>query len=108
MKRKNYISGNHGLASGISAMLSMHVSIAALMAMTLYNVNKILGYIAWIYTLIIMIGSIHLAWHYAVDGYLALISTTLLWFSIKKVILGLPPKMAFDQYNDNKSNLHDS
>jgi hypothetical protein len=71
------------MGAGISAAPSMHVTIASLMAMSLFSVNRKLGFIAWIYAAIIEIGSIHLAWHYAVDGYLALLFTSIIWWATK-------------------------
>ncbi|WP_191600827.1 phosphatase PAP2 family protein [Marinomonas algicola] len=58
--------------------------------MTIYSLNKKLGYIAWAYALIIMVGSVHLAWHYALDGYFALILTTIIWFSVKTILKRFP------------------
>ena len=70
------------IGAGISAMPSMHVSIAVLLAIAMYNLDRRLGAIAWIYALLIQIGSVHLGWHYAIDGYTSILLTTLLWKSI--------------------------
>ncbi|MET2899270.1 phosphatase PAP2 family protein [Vibrio rotiferianus] len=75
----DYVNSESGVGSGISAMPSMHVSIAAICALALYQVKKLVGIFAWIFTAIIQIGSVHLAWHYAIDGYASIIITILLW-----------------------------
>lgn len=80
---ENYLSGMNSMGAGVSAAPSMHVTIASLMAMSLFSVNRKLGAIGWVYVVIIELGSIHLAWHYAIDGYLAIVFTTLLWWSTK-------------------------
>jgi glycerophosphoryl diester phosphodiesterase len=64
---------------GISAMPSMHVSVAVLLTLTFFRVNRWLGLPMILFTLLIMLGSIHLGWHYAVDGYLSAILTILIW-----------------------------
>ncbi|MFD1877834.1 phosphatase PAP2 family protein [Vibrio chagasii] len=79
---ENYIDGVIIKGSGISAMPSLHVTIAVLMAMTAYKLNKKLGYVAWVYTFIIQIDSVHLAWHYAVDGYVGALCVVILWHLI--------------------------
>lgn len=78
-------SGNFG--EGISAMPSMHVSMATLMALATYSINKWLGAVLWVYMVIIMIGSVHLGWHYALDGYVGAIMTTGIWYAVKWVTL---------------------
>lgn len=75
----DYVNSESGVGSGISAMPSMHVSIATICALALYQVKKLVGIFAWIFTALIQIGSVHLAWHYAIDGYVSIIITTLLW-----------------------------
>ena len=50
--------------------------------MTSFKLNKKLGYIAWIYAFFIQVGSVHLAWHYAVDGYVGAILVVALWHLI--------------------------
>ncbi|MEZ9928486.1 phosphatase PAP2 family protein [Vibrio breoganii] len=82
----NYERGTMEIGAGISAFPSMHVSIATLMAITCYEVNKKLGLLAWLYTFIILFGSVHLGWHYAVDGYFSLVSTVLIWIIVKSII----------------------
>lgn len=74
-----YSSSATGTASGISAMPSMHVSIAVLMALGITKVGLIPGIIAWIYAACIQFGSVYLGWHYAIDGYLAAILTVIIW-----------------------------
>ncbi|PMN05255.1 hypothetical protein BCT42_11445 [Vibrio lentus] len=78
----SYISGKTSRGTGISAMPSMHVTISVLIAMTSFKLNKKLGYIAWIYAFFIQVGSVHLAWHYAVDGYVGAILVVSLWHLI--------------------------
>lgn len=77
-----YQVSSQEVGSGISAMPSMHVAIAVLMAMSIYSLNKRFGYVAWLYALSIQIGSVHLGWHYAVDGYFAAICVVILWKTI--------------------------
>ncbi|SIN72806.1 phosphatase PAP2 family protein [Salinivibrio sp. ES.052] len=68
--------------AGISAMPSMHVSMAVLMALGLTHVQKWIGIIFWLYAFIIYIGSFLLAWHYAVDGIVSFILTLLVWYVV--------------------------
>lgn len=71
--------GNHGLASGISAMPSMHVSMALLFALAISKVSRVAGACAWLFVLTILVASVHLAYHYAVDGYVAIAATLAIW-----------------------------
>lgn len=74
-----YINKTNGIGVGISAMPSMHVSMSILMALSSYKINKKLGIIMWTYAFFIQVGSVHLAWHYAVDGYISCIVTICIW-----------------------------
>lgn len=71
------------MGSGISAMPSMHVSTAVLMALGMNSLDKRLGAVFWIYALLIQIGSVHLAWHYAIDGYLSAVLTWVIWYATR-------------------------
>ncbi len=74
---------------GISAMPSMHVATALLFYLLTARLSKWIGYIFAFYFFLILIGSVHLAWHYAVDGYFSIITTLVYWklseLIIKKV-----------------------
>jgi len=63
----------------MSAMPSMHVAVATVMALACGERNRWLGLVGWIHLLLILVGSVHLNWHYAVDGYAAILGTWLIW-----------------------------
>jgi len=65
--------------SGISALPSMHVSVAFLNVLLGFRINRVLGCFFTVYLLVIMVGSVHIGWHYAVDGYVAIATTLILW-----------------------------
>ncbi|MEZ9862748.1 phosphatase PAP2 family protein [Vibrio breoganii] len=80
-----YVKGEYARAAGISAFPSMHVSIAALFFFVLRDIDKRLGIIFFVYLIFIQIGSIHLGWHYAIDGYFSIFTTGLIWILMKKI-----------------------
>jgi hypothetical protein len=76
---------NEGLSS-ISAFPSMHVASTTLFALWAFTVNRWLGWIFTAYKVLIMVGSVYLGWHYAVDGYVSTIGTTLIWWGVGAVL----------------------
>jgi hypothetical protein len=78
----NYQMRDVMVGSGISAMPSMHVAIATLFALVCWRVRRWLGIVMTIYALIIMLGSVHLGWHYAVDGYLGAAGMLAIWWCV--------------------------
>jgi hypothetical protein len=71
---------------GISAMPSMHVAIAVLMALLGFSVRRWIGWAYSVFAVAILLGSIHLGWHYAIDGYLAGVVTVGIWWLSGRVM----------------------
>jgi len=74
-----YHAGNRGLGSGITAMPSMHVAMAFLFWLAIRQVSRSLGRVFFGFFVLIWIGSVHLAYHYAVDGLVSVVATAALW-----------------------------
>jgi PAP2 superfamily len=83
---QDYASGALDVGNGISAMPSLHVGGATLCALLGCRTNKRLGIALSAYAVIIMIGSVHLGWHYAIDGYVAVLGTLAIWWAVGAVL----------------------
>jgi hypothetical protein len=68
---------------GISAMPSMHNGSALLFAVAGFRVNRTIGWILGVHCALIFLGSVHLAWHYAIDAYVAWAFTLVVWWAMK-------------------------
>lgn len=68
--------------SGISAMPSVHVSMAMLLFLFARHVGKWARWGFGIFLAAIMLGSVHLAWHYAIDGYLGALLVLGIWWVV--------------------------
>lgn len=77
-----YISARPGEGTGISAFPSMHLSLATLFVCYTVQLSRWLGFAAIVHAVVIMAGSVHLGWHYAIDGYFSIIATTGVWLGI--------------------------
>lgn len=71
--------GNFGLGRGITAMPSMHVALAFLFYLGMRHINKRASYFFGAFCVLIFIGSVHLGYHYAVDGYASIALTLIVW-----------------------------
>lgn len=70
------------LGGGISAMPSMHVSMATLGVAAAFamGARRWVKLLAIGFVLLILIGSVHLGWHYAVDGLASIPLTAAIWY----------------------------
>ena len=69
----------HVEGSVISAMPSLHNGSAMLFALAGYQISRFWGHVLTAHAAFIFIGSIHLAWHYAIDSYVSWAVTLLIW-----------------------------
>lgn len=79
-----YQSGNAGLGSGISAFPSMHVGLVTLNALFIFEASRKWGIIAFAYVGFVLASSVYLAWHYAIDGYAAIVVTIIVFLAVRK------------------------
>lgn len=69
-----------GVGSGISAMPSMHISLAWLFFLFARRVHRVAGWLMLAYAGVILVGSVMLGWHYSLDGYASIATTSLIWW----------------------------
>lgn len=74
---QSYTSGSTHLGSGISAAPSMHCALTFVLCFSAWRTRWLLPAIA--YAAFIWFGSVHLGWHYFVDGLISLAGVTILW-----------------------------
>jgi hypothetical protein len=72
--------------SGVSAMPSFHVGMAVLFALVASQRSKIVGVLMTGYAVVIQMGSVMLAWHYAVDGYIGALLAIASWVGAKVIL----------------------
>jgi membrane-associated phospholipid phosphatase len=65
---------------GISAFPSMHNALATLFALLAWRLNRVAGIVMTVFAGLILIGSVHLAWHYAVDSYAGILIGLTSWW----------------------------
>jgi hypothetical protein len=77
-----YLTDSAKAGAGISAFPSMHVTMATLSACAGAALDRRLGALLAGFAGLIVVGSVHLGWHYAVDSYYAAASTLALWWAV--------------------------
>lgn len=74
-----YVNDKAGFGGGISAMPSLHVAVAVLVFFLARHFSRRAAWLAGGYAVIILVGSVHLGWHYALDGYIAIVGAWVAW-----------------------------
>ena len=68
---------------GISAFPSLHVATAVLFALYAMRRSAMAGILLWVFAGVILLGSVVLGWHYAVDGYAGILLAILIWKDVE-------------------------
>jgi PAP2 superfamily len=85
----SYLGMDTGIVSGISAMPSMHNAICVLMFLAARHIHRVVAIAAGLFALVIFTGSVHLGWHYAIDGYASAILVPVIWKLSAKLVPGV-------------------
>jgi hypothetical protein len=82
------LESSQGIGAGISAMPSLHVG-KAWFAFILVVDRFGWRWFTWAalaFPLLMLVASVHLAWHYAVDGIVSIVLVTLMWIGFGKLV----------------------
>ncbi len=77
-------------SKGISAMPSMHVTSSVLLAIYGFAWRRWAGWLLTAFAVSIQIGSVHLAWHYAIDGYFGVLIAAACWWMARRMVRAFP------------------
>ena len=75
-----YSHHRYGFALGISAFPSMHNAISFLYVLAAWKAPPWVRAVAWAFASTILIGSVHLGWHYVADGLVAWPAMAAIWW----------------------------
>lgn len=79
--------------NALSAMPSLHIAIAALLVFYTAKFSRIVASVFLVYCVLIMISSVYLGWHYAIDGYVGIVGTWLIWWLSGPLVKKLHPEL---------------
>ncbi|MCB9762706.1 MAG: phosphatase PAP2 family protein [Alphaproteobacteria bacterium] len=77
-----YNTGVIQTVSGISAMPSMHLAVSTMLVLVCWDSYRVLRVASILFAASILVGSVHLGWHYAADGYVSIALTVALWKAV--------------------------
>jgi membrane-associated phospholipid phosphatase len=87
MWRFYLVNGEDGKVSGaISAMPSLHVASSCSFFLLARARNRWLGRLFLVFLVLMMLGSVHLGWHYAIDGYAGIAGALIIWWACGRVV----------------------
>jgi len=74
------------LGNGISAMPSLHLAMAFLLVLVSWRMHWCVRLVAILFLAALLVGSVHLAWHYAIDGYVGIVATGLIYLMVTRLL----------------------
>ncbi len=77
---ESHLNSETAMVTGITAMPSMHVSMAFLFFLAAWH-HRLLRVLLGLFLVGTCLACVHLGWHYAVDAYAAIVGTWLIWWA---------------------------
>jgi hypothetical protein len=77
--REYYLANRPEFGAGISAFPSMHIAVAVLNAIFGWHLSRTAGWSLTIFAALLIVGSVHLGWHYAIDSYASALAIPIIW-----------------------------
>jgi hypothetical protein len=74
------------VAGAISAMPSLHVASSCGFYLLARARNRWLGWLFFVFLMLMLLGSVHLGWHYAIDGYAGLAGAVVIWWACGRLV----------------------
>jgi hypothetical protein len=74
------------IACAISAMPSLHVASSCGFYLVARASNRWLGRIFLVFLMLMLLGSVHLGWHYAIDGYVGIAGAVAIWWCCGRLV----------------------
>ncbi len=76
-----YRVASSGVGAGISAFPSLHVSMILLCCLGMWKIGRPVAYALVAVAAVIVVGSVHLGWHYAIGNYVVFVLMGAIWWA---------------------------
>ncbi len=83
-----YRAASSGVGAGISAFPSLHVSMILLCCLGMWKIGRPVAYALVAVAAVIVVGSVHLGWHYAVGNYVVFVLMGAIWWASGRLAVG--------------------